>query len=539
MKTTSFSKILLAACVTLSAAGCAEKSEYRNMQPVREVKSNTYDFIKSANHGGLYDSLLYILDKTGLAEKLKTGKTTFFVPQDFSINAAMYNLNFTREKRGDPGNWTIDSVSTGIWDTLLTRYMINGEYNLDSLRFADGVNLVTPYGYEMNGKAITTTASGIEAGGSMVIQYSDKNNSRIIKNWVMTTTEAANLKTSTGMVHMLEPKHIFGFSSFVDKVYPPRMTPFLGKPISIPGHIEIGYFDIGGQGVAYYDVDPAVNKGAPDFRKAEGVDIDVCSDGGLYNIGATNPNEWLKYTVKVEHTGMYAVFAKVASPNSDGVFHIEKDGVDITGPLKSPKTGNYQSWTVVKANDVLLTEGTYVFTYYEESGGFNGGRFGFLPRFRVPYNGQPVNVPGTVMATEFDYGDNMCNDADAYNKGSARHLHRVFEGTDTEATNEAPGSYHISHVAVGEWAVYSINVTKAGNYRIQARVASTNATGRMHLEIDGVNVSGEMATLNTGSYQTFTNVSSPVIHLTEGQHDFKFVAEKTGFNLSKFIFVAL
>ncbi len=44
----------------------------------------------------------------------------------------MENLNFIRKKRGDAPNWTVDSVRTGVWDTLLNRYLISGIYSLDS-----------------------------------------------------------------------------------------------------------------------------------------------------------------------------------------------------------------------------------------------------------------------------------------------------------------------------------------------------------------------------------------------------------------------
>src|SRR5690606_34789630 len=69
MKKFSFSIPLLAATMLAATFSCEKKNvEYRDMQPTREVNMSTYDFIKSANKGGLYDTLIYLLDKTGLAE---------------------------------------------------------------------------------------------------------------------------------------------------------------------------------------------------------------------------------------------------------------------------------------------------------------------------------------------------------------------------------------------------------------------------------------------------------------------------------------
>ncbi len=364
----SFCIPVLAAALMAATFSCEKKNvEFRDMQPVREVKMSTYDFLKTANKGGLYDTLIYLLDKTGLAEKLKSGHVTFFVPQDFSIASAMYDLNFSREKRGDPGNWTVDSVRLGLWDTLLSRYMLEGNYDLDTLRYADGMNLVTPYGYEMNGKAVITTASGIENGGSMVIQYSDKNESRIMKNWVMTTTEAANLKTTTGVVHMLEPKHIFGFSSFSRLAYPAVRRPYLSQPMNIPGHIELGYYDIGGEGLAYHDNEIA-QRGTANFRKDEGVDLDNCTEG-LYNTGYTNINEWLRFTVKINWTGRYRLYCMVASPNDHGRLRIEVNDVNVSGSLGVPKTGGYQTWRTLTVPGIQLTEGVQTIYHFLETGG--------------------------------------------------------------------------------------------------------------------------------------------------------------------------
>lgn len=539
MKKFSFSIPVLAAIVLAVNFSCEKKNvEYRDMQPVREVKMSTYDFIKNANKGGLYDTLLYLLDKTGLAEKLKTGNVTFFVPQDFSIGAAMYDVNFTREKRGDPGNWTVDSIRTGIWDTLLSRYMLEGKYDLDTLRYADGMNLVTPYGYEMNGKAIITTASGIENGGSMVIQYSDKNDSRIMKNWVMATTEAANLKTTTGVVHMLEPKHIFGFSSFTIMSYPAVRRPYFQHPMNIPGHIELGYYDHGGEGLAYHDNEMAA-RGTATFRKDEGVDLDNCNQG-LWNTGYTNIGEWLRFTMKINWAGKYTLYCMVASPNDHGRLRIEVDDVNVSGSLGVPKTGGYQNWVTVKVEGVQLTEGVKTIFHYLETGGYNAGRFAFIPEERVPFNMQPHSIPGTIQATEFDFGkpNQTYFDTDAGNKANGKAEHRVFEGPDCEIVNEKPGTYAISHGVKGEWLTYTVDVKQTGNYKIVFRTSGTGTAGKLHMEIDDVDITGKVNITPSGAYASYKDQDGPIVHLTAGQHILKYVNDDAGFNVYQFKFIA-
>ncbi len=536
----SCNHILAALTCCVAAAGCQKDNIYRNMAPVQEVNMSSYDFIRQANKSGLYDTLLYLLDKTGMAEKLKSGQYTFFAPQDFSISSAMENLNFTRKKRGELPNWTVDSVRTGVWDTLLHRYLVAGIYNLDSLRFGDGVTLTTPYGYEMSGRALGTAASGIENGSSMIIEFSDKNNSRLTKFWVSTTTESTNLKTTNGMVHMITPKHVFGFTSFLPQAYPAQMMPFYGNPFLVPGagSIDIAYFDKGGEGVAYHDFEPA-NRGNGKYRFEEGVDMDNCTEGP-YNVGYTFPGEWLKYTVKVEHSGLYRTYGRVATPNSNCIFHLEVDGADVTGLLNIPKGTGYQDWITVQGKDVFLTEGEHVATFFVDAAGFNMARLGFVPKFRKPFNALPLNIPGVVPIAEFDWGGEGIGykDVDAQNRGNAKQMMRAFEGPDVEQAPSPERGFNIGYTATGEWTLYTVNVQKTGKYDIVFRVSSPNTTGKVHAEIDGTNVTGVLTVPRTGAYGTYTDLIKKDVTLTAGVHDLKVFTDAAGFNIAKLTFVA-
>ena len=75
-------------------------------------------------------------------------------------------------------------------------------------------------------------------------------------------------------------------------------APYKIAPANIPGEIEAENFNTGGQGVAYNDNEAANNGGA--YRVNEGVDIEACTDdGGGYNVGWLNPNEWMDYSVNL------------------------------------------------------------------------------------------------------------------------------------------------------------------------------------------------------------------------------------------------
>ena len=114
-------------------------------------------------------------------------------------------------------------------------------------------------------------------------------------------------------------------------------------------------FNDGGQGVSYYDLSSGNDGGA--YRNTD-VDVESSADaGGGYNVGWTGAGEWFTYTVNVPVAGTYALEARVAALGSGGIFHIEVDGVDRTGPMYVPDTGGWQVWTTIRHQGVALTAG--------------------------------------------------------------------------------------------------------------------------------------------------------------------------------------
>jgi len=122
--------------------------------------------------------------------------------------------------------------------------------------------------------------------------------------------------------------------------------------------------------VAYHDSD-ASNDGGQ-YRTADGVDMEACTDaGGGYDVGWTEPGEWMRYTVVAQSSRSYTVIARVASgipSGTAGTFHIEDEaGNNLTGPLTVPSTGGWQTWTNVQATANLST-GKHVLRLYIDSG---------------------------------------------------------------------------------------------------------------------------------------------------------------------------
>ena len=136
--------------------------------------------------------------------------------------------------------------------------------------------------------------------------------------------------------------------------------PFNGTAHLIPGRIEAEEYDKGGEGLGYHEANANGNQGGGTLRNDE-VDIEVCTDAdGGFNIGYTLTGEWLEYIVNVAKTDDYDLDVRVAKDGTGGLFHIEIDGVDITGPISVPNTGGWQVWQTVTLNDINLTAGEHV-----------------------------------------------------------------------------------------------------------------------------------------------------------------------------------
>ena len=137
-------------------------------------------------------------------------------------------------------------------------------------------------------------------------------------------------------------------------------SPFNGSAHPIPGRIEAEEYDLGGEGIAYHEANSNGNQGGGTLRNDE-VDIEVCTDSqGGFNVGYTLTGEWLEYSVDVANTQFYDLELRVAKDGNGGLFHIEIDDVDITGPIAVPNTGGWQIWETVLLEDVSLTAGEHI-----------------------------------------------------------------------------------------------------------------------------------------------------------------------------------
>ena len=135
---------------------------------------------------------------------------------------------------------------------------------------------------------------------------------------------------------------------------------------------------------------------------------------------------------------------------------------------------------------------------------------------REPFNGAPVELPGTINVTEFD------------------------KGAQTVSYNKASRTATSSMQSDG-WMEYTVDVKEDGIYSFDAEVASTSSSGVFHLaeySLDGLKyLSDFIAVPNTGSTTDFQVMHGELkMPLTAGQHRICLNIDKGGFYIKSLTF---
>lgn len=135
---------------------------------------------------------------------------------------------------------------------------------------------------------------------------------------------------------------------------------------------------------------------------------------------------------------------------------------------------------------------------------------------REPFNGAPVELPGTINVTEFD------------------------KGAQTVSYNKASRTATSSMQSDG-WMEYTVDVKEDGIYSFDAEVASTSSSGVFHLaeySLDGLKYLSDFISVpNTGSTTDFQVMHGELrMPLTAGQHRICLNIDKGGFYIKNITF---
>ena len=157
--------------------------------------------------------------------------------------------------------------------------------------------------------------------------------------------------------------------AMIRQPYTDKTIPF--KQNNIPGTLFASNYDMGKNGYAYMDMsfaDYHVSSGEyTDWNtgwsyRNDGVDIEPCEDSELsngYNVGWTEQNEWLIYTVNATQSDSYAVNLRVASNTGTSFVRLFTDGLISIPNTFISSTGGWQDWETFSLGKIYLSSGNH------------------------------------------------------------------------------------------------------------------------------------------------------------------------------------
>lgn len=311
--------------------------------------------------------------------------------------------------------------------------------------------------------------------------------------------------------------------------------PFTGTPIALPMAFAAVNFDKGGEGIAYHDLSPG-NLGGR-YRPRESVDIYASSDTPFshYQVRSFEKGEWMSYTVEVPASGNYDLSIRAASGDGTSAFHIEVDGVNVTGSIAVDRTGGSNSYQWFGRQGVSLAAGRHVLKLAAENQAFSVSALSVLPSAGyagTPFTGTAPYLPGTFAAVDFDKGGEglAYHDLTAGNLGGE---YRRHESVDIYASNDAAsGRWQVRSFEAGEWMKYTVAVMGNGSYQLAIRASSDYEPAAFHVEVDGVNVTGTVPVPKSAAASTYRWFGKEDVALGAGRHVIKLVAESGRLDVS-------
>ncbi|PZR20137.1 MAG: carbohydrate-binding protein [Flavobacterium psychrophilum] len=271
------------------------------------------------------------------------------------------------------------------------------------------------------------------------------------------------------------------------------------------------------------------------------------------NQGEKTPNVWYRFKVTVtDSDGLTASTFVDVHPNlvdvtvtsSPALLNLELNQKPVTAPATRQVVANATLQTLNAPTPQYVGNIRYDFDHWGQGGAANQnfqapatGTVTYTAFYtettlgNAPYEGLPAQIPGIIEAENYDIGPEAVFDSN----GGGDTQYRPGDGVGTEACNE--GGYNIAYVAANEWLKYTAQVNNTGNYDINFRISTPYNNKSIHLQVDGVDVTGTVAIQNTGGFQAWQTATASNIALTEGVHVITLYFNQADININKMEFV--
>ncbi|MET0624192.1 MAG: carbohydrate-binding protein [Pyrinomonadaceae bacterium] len=252
---------------------------------------------------------------------------------------------------GNIGSTTYRASDVDMNDQSVTR-LEDGEwleYTINVGSTASTYAIVAQVAHQSTGGSFHVEIDGTDVTGAMTVPDTTYWNS-----WNSAVKTGVSLTAGQHVLRFGVDGDFYGFQSLRIVNTAATQSPYGGSAHSLPGTVSALDFDNGGEQVAYHD-NTAGCEGDCSYRNT---DVDMWSSvPTVYRISS---GEWMEYTVNVTSAGTYKLTVQAASDTGGGTFHVEMDGVDVTGTMTFPNTGGWSTFQAVTKTGISLTSGQKV-----------------------------------------------------------------------------------------------------------------------------------------------------------------------------------
>ncbi|HEV7923128.1 MAG TPA: carbohydrate-binding protein [Thermoanaerobaculia bacterium] len=251
------------------------------------------------------------------------------------------------------GGYHVGFLGDGEW----VEYTVNVPYTQDyefRLRVASASPTSNTFHVELNGLNVSGTQTVANNG-----------------DWQAYSVKTFTAKLTAGNNKILRVAFDTGAWNFDSMDIRGNTTYAGGAVVSLPAsRLEVERYDAGGEGIAYHDTTPGNAFGVFRF---EDVDVGDVQDGsGSFHIGNVANGEWTEYLVNLTATGSYTLQLRYASANpTASTFHIDLDGVPLSGSQSVTPTGGWLTWTFKTIPVTLNSTGQKVLRITFDTGAWN------------------------------------------------------------------------------------------------------------------------------------------------------------------------
>ncbi|MHA3789697.1 PQQ-dependent sugar dehydrogenase [Flavobacterium hauense] len=271
------------------------------------------------------------------------------------------------------------------------------------------------------------------------------------------------------------------------------------------------------------------------------------------NQGEKTPNVWYRFTVTVtDSDGLTATKFVDVHPNlvdvtvtsSPALLNLEFNQKPVVAPATKQVVANASLQTLNAPTPQYVGNIRYDFDHWGQGGAANqtfvapaAGTVTYTAFYtattlpNAPYQGILSQIPGIIEAENYDIGPEAIFDSN----GGGDTEYRPGDEVGTQVCNE--GGFNIAYVAANEWLKYTAQINNTGNYNINFRISTPYNNKSVHLEVDGVDVTGSVAIQNTGGFQAWQTATASDITLTEGVHVITLYFNQGDININKMEFV--